>query len=126
MKEHQTKASCQRESHGIPLATCLHILALQSCNLCSYSAVPENLSTPFVWHLAGCFAGLKRLAKDGDYLTATVAGTEQLLEVDAQNSHRVTTLVKLDMRELSQRFAAVYEPGESVHRHVHVLYLGFS
>ena len=56
-------------------------------------------------------AGLKRLARDADLLTAPVSSVEQLLQPDSQNKHRATTLVKLDMRELSQRFAAVYEPG---------------
>lgn len=56
--------------------------------------------------------GLKRLAKDSDLLTAAVSSVEQLLQVDQQNSHRATMLVKLDMKELSQRFAAVYEPGK--------------
>lgn len=58
-------------------------------------------------------AGLKRLAKDADLLTAPVSGVEQLLQPDSDNRHGTTTLVKLDMRELSQRFAAVYEPGKS-------------
>ena len=65
--------------------------------------------------------GLKRLARDADLLTATVSATEQLLEPDSQNSHRATTLVKLDMRELSQRFATVYEPGELMYTHVTVM-----
>ena len=51
------------------------------------------------------------MAKDGEFLAAPVCAVEQLLEADPQNAHRVTTLVKLDMTELSQRFAAVYEPG---------------
>lgn len=55
--------------------------------------------------------GLKRVARDGEFLAAPVCAVEQLLEADPQNAHRVTTLVKLDMTELSQRFAAVYEPG---------------
>ena len=55
--------------------------------------------------------GLKRMAKDGEFLAAPVCAVEQLLEADPQNAHRVTTLVKLNMTELSQRFAAVYEPG---------------